>query len=232
MITGVSGGSFTALAYALYGDRLFAEYEAAVPQARRAGRAARAQPEPVQLVEVHRRQRRALGARRRVLRRDPVRGRDVRRPARQAGSGRDRDRDRHLDRIAPRVLPERLRSALLGPEQGSPVARGGHVLRGPGRAVGGDVQQLRRHLRLPVSGLGAGRRQPRAPSPAGGARAAALPRDAGLPEQQGSPVHPPRRRRRRGQHRRARRPGGARGARGERGVPRARSASASFAGSC
>src|SRR5262247_4540456 len=27
MITGVSGGSFTALAYALYGDRLFAEYE-------------------------------------------------------------------------------------------------------------------------------------------------------------------------------------------------------------
>ena len=26
-ITGVSGGSFTALAYALYGDRLFAEYE-------------------------------------------------------------------------------------------------------------------------------------------------------------------------------------------------------------
>ena len=26
-ITGVSGGSFTALAYALYGDRLFSEYE-------------------------------------------------------------------------------------------------------------------------------------------------------------------------------------------------------------
>jgi NTE family protein len=27
VITGVSGGSFTALAYALYGDRLFSEYE-------------------------------------------------------------------------------------------------------------------------------------------------------------------------------------------------------------
>ena len=27
LITGVSGGSFTALAYALYGDRLFSEYE-------------------------------------------------------------------------------------------------------------------------------------------------------------------------------------------------------------
>jgi NTE family protein len=27
VITGVSGGSFTALAYGLYGDKLFAEYE-------------------------------------------------------------------------------------------------------------------------------------------------------------------------------------------------------------
>ena len=27
VITGVSGGSFTALAYGLYGDRLFSEYE-------------------------------------------------------------------------------------------------------------------------------------------------------------------------------------------------------------
>jgi NTE family protein len=27
MITGVSGGSFTALAYGLYGDKLFADYE-------------------------------------------------------------------------------------------------------------------------------------------------------------------------------------------------------------
>ena len=165
MITGVSGGSFTALAYALYGERLFAEYEAAVPQARRARARCSAQPEPVQLVEVHRRQRRALGARRRLLRRDPVRGRDVRRPARQARAGRDRDRDRHLDRLAPRVLPERLRPALLGPEQGSPVARGGHVLGGPGRAVGGDVQQLRRHLRLSVSGLGERRRRTRRPAP-------------------------------------------------------------------
>ena len=71
---------------------------AAVPQARRAGRPGLARPEPVQLVEVHRRQRRALGARRGVLRRDPVRRRDLRRPARQAGAGRDRHRDRHLDR--------------------------------------------------------------------------------------------------------------------------------------
>ena len=63
--------------------------------------------------------------------------------------------------FAGRILPERLRSALLGLERGSPVARGGHVLGGPGRAVGGDVEQLRRHLRLSVSGLGEGCREPR-----------------------------------------------------------------------
>ena len=55
LMTGVSGGSFTALAYALYGDRLFAEYEAALPQAQRAGHASHAHDEPVQLAEVHRR---------------------------------------------------------------------------------------------------------------------------------------------------------------------------------
>ena len=33
MITGVSGGSFTALAYGLYGDKLFADYEHALSQA-------------------------------------------------------------------------------------------------------------------------------------------------------------------------------------------------------
>ena len=38
IITGVSGGSFTALAYGLYGDKLFDDYEQALPEARRAGR--------------------------------------------------------------------------------------------------------------------------------------------------------------------------------------------------
>ena len=72
---------------------------AALPEARCPGRSRRARPQPVQLVEVHRRQRRALGARRGVLRRDPVRGRDVRRSAHQAGAGRGRQRNRHLDRV-------------------------------------------------------------------------------------------------------------------------------------
>ena len=161
VITGVSGGSFTALAYALYGDRLFSEYEERFLKRDVQGALVGRTLNPFNWWKFigGSAGRSELAAE--LLRRDPVRGRDVRRSARQAGAGRDRDRDRHLDRIAARVLPERLRPALLGPEQGAPVARGGHVLRGPGRAVGGDVQQLRRHLRLSVSGLGAGRRQPR-----------------------------------------------------------------------
>ncbi len=42
MITGVSGGSFTALAYALHGERLFRRVRDTVPQARRGRYAARA----------------------------------------------------------------------------------------------------------------------------------------------------------------------------------------------
>ena len=57
---------------------------ATVPQAQRARRPRRAYPQSGQLAEDHRRQRRALGARRGVLRRDSLRRRDLRRPARQA----------------------------------------------------------------------------------------------------------------------------------------------------
>ena len=49
VITGVSGGSFTALAYGLYGERLFDDYPNALPQAQRAGRTAHAIPVAGQL---------------------------------------------------------------------------------------------------------------------------------------------------------------------------------------
>ena len=62
LITGVSGGSFTALSYALYGDQLFSEYETALPEAQRAGRAGRALPQSVQLAQAGRRQLWALRA--------------------------------------------------------------------------------------------------------------------------------------------------------------------------
>ena len=38
IITGVSGGSFTALAYGLYGEKLFDIYEASFPETQRPGR--------------------------------------------------------------------------------------------------------------------------------------------------------------------------------------------------
>ena len=136
VITGVSGGSFTALAYALYGDRLFAEYETAVPQARRAGRAASSQR------STRSTGRKFIGgsAGRSELAADYYdeilfEGATFGDLLDKPGAGRDRDRHRHLDRIAARVLPERLRPAVLGPDQGAPVARGGHVVRGAGRAV-------------------------------------------------------------------------------------------------
>ena len=47
IVTGVSGGSFTALAYGLYGEKLFDTYEEAFPQARRAARTARRFLNPV-----------------------------------------------------------------------------------------------------------------------------------------------------------------------------------------
>ena len=78
LVAGVSGGSFTALAYALYGDRLFTEFESRFPEARRAGRADRASTEPAQLAQARQRVLWSLRARRRLLRRDPVPRRDLR----------------------------------------------------------------------------------------------------------------------------------------------------------
>ncbi len=220
VVTGVSGGSFTALAYALYGDRLFSEYEQRFLKRDVEGTLLARGLNPFNWWKFvggsAGRSELAAEYYDEILFEGATFG-DL---LEQAGAGRRRNRDRHLDRIAARVLPAGLRSPLLGPEQGSPLAGGGHVLCGPGRPVGSDVQQLRRHVRLSVSGLGPGRRQARGASAAGGARGAALPRDAGLPEQQGAPVHSPRRW---GCCRQPRDTGGAgvpRGAVVERGVPR------------
>ena len=232
IITGVSGGSFTALAYALYGERLFSEYEERFLKRDVQGALVQRAVNPFNWWKYigGSAGRSELAAE--YLRRDPVRRRDVRRPALQAGAGRGGQRDRHLDGFSAFVLPERLRPAVLGSEQGPPVARGGHFVCRAGRAFCSDVRQLRRYLRLRVSGVGPGRRQDRGTRSTIGARIAALPRDAGLPEQQGSPVHPPRRRRRRRQHRDAQRAGGLGGAWGRVRHFAAKSASAPSAGSC
>ena len=62
-------------------------------------------------------------------------------------------------RLARRVRAAVLRRHLQRPVGGPAVARGGDVVGGAARAVAGHVQQLRRHLRLQVSGL-AGRARP------------------------------------------------------------------------
>ena len=175
MITGVSGGSFTALAYALHGERLFSEYETRflkrdVEGALLArslnpfnwpkfigGSAGRSELAAEYYDEIL-----FEGATFGDLldKQNPVAiatGTDISSGSRLAFFQNDFD-----------LLCSDLNKVRL-------VARGRHVLRGPGRAVGGDVQQLRRHLRLPVSGLGEGCRESRHPSPAGGARPAALP---------------------------------------------------------
>jgi len=191
------GRSFTALAYALHGERLFSEYEQRFLKARRAGRPDQARTQSVQLVEVHRRQRRALGARCGVLRRDPVRRRHVRRPARNRGRSRSRS-DRHLDGLAARVLPERLRpccartsrkvrlSRAAATSSAVPVVLSPVTFNNYGGTCRyeyptwvADVAKTEERIR---------------PS----ARACSAIVRCGLPGQQGAAVHPPHRRRRRG----------------------------------
>ncbi len=78
IITGVSGGSFTALAYALHGERLFSEYEQRFLKRDVQGDLVARALNPFNWWKYIGGTRRALGARRGLLRRDPVRRRDVR----------------------------------------------------------------------------------------------------------------------------------------------------------
>jgi hypothetical protein len=106
VITGVSGGSFHgALVRPLWRPAIL-RVRSTLPQARRARRADRPWLKPFQLVEIRRRQRRALGAGGRVLRRNSFRGRDFRRSAGETGAGGAGNRDRPLQWRASGLLPE------------------------------------------------------------------------------------------------------------------------------
>ncbi len=80
VITGVSGGSFTALAYGLYGDKLFADYEQRFLKRDVQGELFSRALSPKYWGRLHRRHVRALGTRGELLRRDPVQWCDLRRP--------------------------------------------------------------------------------------------------------------------------------------------------------
>ena len=64
------------------------------------------------------------------------------------------DGDGHLDRIAAWFHARRVRPHLLGPVDGAAVARGRRVVRRAARAVAGDAQQLRQHVRVSRAELG------------------------------------------------------------------------------
>ena len=139
VITGVSGGSFTALAYALYGDRLFAEYEQRFLKRDVQGELLRRALNPFYWPQY-------VGgtAGRSELAADfydeiLFEGATYADLLGETGPGGDRERHRHHDRIAAFVLPERFRPAVHGPVHRAAVARGGHVVRGARRPVRGDL---------------------------------------------------------------------------------------------
>ena len=203
----------------------------AVPQARRAGRAAVPVPEPEELVGAVVRRLGPVGDGRRDVRPAPVPWRDVPRPRPPRRAADRRHGDRHLHRLPARVHADRLRPHLLRRGLGAAVARRGGVVRRAARAVAGHAQQLRRDVRLEAARLGAGdARQRRAGAP-GGTRAAADEGAGSLPGQHEPPVPAHGRRRPRRQSRHAQRARGVRGARGRalagRGRPGSTRSSAS-----
>ncbi len=232
VITGVSGGSFTALAYALYGDRLFSEYEERflkrdVQGALLArtlnpfnwwkfigGSAGRSELAAEYYDEIL-----FEGATFGDLldKHGPVAiatGTDISTGSRLAFFQND------FDLLCSDLNKVRL-SRAAATSSAVPVVLSAVTFNNYGGTCGYQYPAWVKDVANPETRV----------RPSGRAYAA-LPRDAGLPEQQGSPVHPPRRRRRLGQHRGARGAGDARGARGELGVPRTRSVSAAFEGSC
>ena len=127
---------------------------AAIPQARRAGRAPRSIGRSVQLGETVVD---GLGPFRiggRLLRRDPVQQRDVRRPQSRRRPVHHRVGDRHLDRRPDALQPEPVERHVRGLECGEAVPRRRRVVCRSGRALADHDQQLRRHLQLRDSGLG------------------------------------------------------------------------------
>ncbi len=233
LITGVSGGSFTALAYALYGERLFSEYEQRFLKRDVQGDLIARAAQPVLLA-------RSTSAAAPGAPSSPpsttTRSCSKARRTPTCSAGRRRSRSptgptsrpargfsfyqNDFDLLCSDLNKVRL-SRAAATSSAVPVVLSPVTFNNYGGTCGYEYPAWVADVAKPE-----GRVRP------SGARAAALPRDAGLPEQQGSPVHPPGRRRCGGQHRHAHRAGGLRGAGGECCVPRRHRASAASAGSC
>ena len=146
VITGVSGGSFTALAYGLYGDKLFDDYEQRFLKRDVQGEIVARTFSPANWGKLWStgwgRSELAAAA----VRRDPVQRRHVRRSRPRQGPADPGLGHRHLDRLPLRLQPAHLRRHLLGSQRGAAVARRGGLVGGAGGALAGHDQQLRRHL--------------------------------------------------------------------------------------
>ena len=158
VITGVSGGSFTALAYGLYGDKLFDEYEKRFLKRDVQGELSTRFLSPSNWGALWSaswgRSEMAAQLYDDILFNGATFA-DLEARQRTADHG---DGHRPLQRLALRLRAADVRRHLLGPDGRPAVARGRDVVGGADRAVAGHAEQLRRHLRVQVPGL-AGRRR-------------------------------------------------------------------------
>ena len=189
VITGVSGGSFTALAYGEYGRQAVRRLRATLPEAQHPGRACRPCPQPAQLgtsvVD-------GLGPFRvggPIVRRGLVQWCDLRRPRSRQWPAHPGLGNRHLDRYPDNLQSACLRFAVLESRCGAALPRRRRIVRRPRGALARHDQQLRRHLQLRRSAVGQGVYRIRKSASASGAGGT---RDNGtrrLPGQRRSPIY-------------------------------------------
>ena len=154
IITGVSGGSFTALAYGLYGDKLFADYEQRFLKRNVQGEIISAHLQSGELDETWVDSLGALRIGRQSVRRDSVQRRHVWRSRPRQWPDDPGVGHRHFDRLPLRLHAARIRYHLFGPRCRAIVPRGcSFVSRARGSFARHD-QQLRRYLQQDHACLG------------------------------------------------------------------------------
>ena len=146
MITGVSGGSFTALAYGLYGEKLFADYEQRFLKRDVQGELIARLVNPGYWGDFGRQAGAVPNWRPSCTTRSCSTAR-LRRPRSRRRPFHCRVGDRHRERRSGSLQPKRLQCAVHGSQCDTPVARCGGIVGGPRGAVSRHDQQLRRHLR-------------------------------------------------------------------------------------
>ena len=157
VITGVSGGSFTALSYGLYGDKLFDDYERRFLKRDVQGELLSrfVNPENWSALWSKGWGRSEMAAQMydEILFNGATFGDLDRRdgPLIMA-TATDISTGSRFTFVQSRVRPDLLRAG-----RGAAVARRGRVVGGAAGAVAGHVQQLRRHVQIQVAVLGAGR---------------------------------------------------------------------------